>query len=781
MEKFEQMLGMWVIRFRWLIIFASLLVVSVAGLGTKNLYFTTNYRIFFSEDNPQLLAFDALENTFTKNDNVLFVLQPDDGNVFTRENLAAVEYLTERAWQVPYSNRVDSITNFQYTEAEGDDLIVRDLVKNAATLSADELAHVRNIATTEPLLVDRLISNRGHVTAVNVTVQLPRIHEATETPEIVAFSRNLAREIEKRFPHIHVRLTGMVFMNNAFSESSKHDIATLVPISFGLMLLLLALLVGGLTGTFSTIFVIAFSIITAMGIGGYIGFPLSPPSVTSPTIILIVAIANCVHILVTFLHGMRHGMEKNTALVESLRINLQPVFLASATTAIGFLMMNFSDVPPFKHLGNFVSIGVITSFIMSVTFLPALISLLPVKVKENGSDHDVMMVKLGEFVVRRHSLLLWGMSAVILVLLLGLPRNQLNDIFVHYFDTSIPFRTDSDFTTNNLTGIYTIEYSLDSGEPGGISNPEFLREVDSFANWYRQQPEALHINAVTDIMKRLNKNMHGDNPAQYRLPEQRDLSAQYLLLYEMSLPYGLDLNNQINVDKSSTRLTATLKTLSTNELLDLEARANQWLKNNAPHIKSGVGSGTSIVFAHIGQRNIINMLYGTTLALVLISMVLIFAFRSVKTGLISLIPNLIPAAMGFGLWGIFVGEIGLSLSVVASMTLGIVVDDTVHFLSKYLRARREKNLGAEDAVRYAFRTVGRALLYTSIILVCGFMVLATSNFELNSGMGLLTAVIITLALFADFLFLPSLLIKLEEKTNVGKQIVADTVSDSAAS
>ena len=780
MEKFEQALGVWVIRHRWLIILASLLVVAVAGIGAKNLYFTTNYRVFFSEDNPQLLAFDALENTYTKNDNVLFVLQPDDGNVFTRENLDAVEYLTERAWQVPYSNRVDSITNFQYTEAEGDNLIVRDLVKNATTLTDEELARIRAIAIHEPLLVNRLISNRGNVTGVNVTVQLPRIHEATETPEIVAFSRMLAREIENKFPHIHVRLTGMMFMNNAFSESSKHDIATLIPISFGLMLALLALLVGGITGTFSTIFVIAFSIITAMGIGGYIGFPLSPPSVTSPTIILIVAIANCVHILVTFLHGMRHGMEKNAALIESLRINVQPVFLASATTTIGFLMMNFSDVPPFKHLGNFVAIGVITSFVMSITFLPALISLLPVKVKRSGIEHDEIMAKLGEFVVQQHARLLWGMSTIILILLLGLPRNQLNDIFVHYFDTSITFRTDSDFTTDNLTGIYTIEYSLDSGEPGGISNPEFLREVENFANWYRQQPEALHINALTDILKRLNKNMHGDDPAQYALPDKRDLSAQYLLLYEMSLPYGLDLNNQINVDKSSTRLTATLKTLSTNDLLNLESRANRWLKNNAPHIKAGQSSGTSIVFAHIGQRNIINMLYGTTLALVLISMILILAFRSIKIGLISLIPNLIPAAMGFGLWGIFVGEIGLSLSVVASMTLGIVVDDTVHFLSKYLRARREKKLDAEDAVRYAFRTVGRALLYTSIILVCGFMVLATSNFELNSGMGLLTAIIITLALFADFLFLPSLLITLEEKINVGKQIVADTVSDNTA-
>ena len=248
----------------------------------------------------------------------------------------------------------------------------------------------------------------------------------------------------------------------------------------------------------------------------------------------------------------------------------------------------------------------------------------------------------------------------------------------------------------------------------------------------------------------------------------------------MSLPYGLDLNNQINVDKSSTRLTATLKTLSTNELLDLEARAARWIEDNAPSIKKGDGSGTSIMFAHIGKRNIISMLYGTTLALILISMVLVIALRSIKIGLVSLVPNLVPAAMGFGLWGIFVGEIGLSLSVVTTMTLGIVVDDTVHFLSKYLRARREKNLAPDNAVRYAFITVGRALLYTSIILVCGFMVLASSSFELNSGMGLLTAVVITLAIIADFLFLPPLLMKIEEKLDVEKNTLPDPVSDPAA-
>jgi predicted RND superfamily exporter protein len=274
------------------------------------------------------------------------------------------------------------------------------------------------------------------------------------------------------------------------------------------------------------------------------------------------------------------------------------------------------------------------------------------------------------------------------------------------------------------------------------------------------------VNSITDILKRLNKNMHADQADWYRLPQARDLSAQYLLLYEMSLPFGLDLNNQINVDKSSTRFVVTLEILSTNEMLALEQRAKNWLEKNTQHITSSIGSGPSIMFAHIGKRNIKSMLIGTTVALILISLVLILAFRSIKMGLISMIPNLIPAAMGFGLWGILVGEVGLALAVVTGMTLGIVVDDTVHLMSKYLRARREQNLDTFDSIRYAFKTVGRALIITSVVLVAGFLVLAFSSFKLNSGMGLLTAIIIALAIVADFFLLPPLLMKLEEKKNV---------------
>jgi len=221
MKKFEQAFGKWVLQYRWPIIIFSLVFVALTATGGKNIYFTTNYRVFFSEDNPQLLEFEELENTYVQNDNVFFVLEPANGKVFTRETLSAVEYLTERAWQTPFSNRVDSITNFQYTEAEEDDLIVRDLIEGASSYSEEQLLQVKEITLNEPLLHNRLISDRAHVTGINVNVQLPRINEDIETPEVVSFSRSLAREVEAAYPEIKVRLTGMVMMNNAFSESAK--------------------------------------------------------------------------------------------------------------------------------------------------------------------------------------------------------------------------------------------------------------------------------------------------------------------------------------------------------------------------------------------------------------------------------------------------------------------------------------------------------------------------------------------------------------------------------
>lgn len=750
----------WVIRWRWLIVVATLLVVVAAASGARFIEFSGSYRVFFSNENPQLLAFDQLQNTYSRNDTVAFVVAPRDGKVFTRETLATVEWLTAQGWQMPYSRRVDSVTNFQHTRAQNDDLVVTNLAENAASLADADLERIKQIALAEPLLINRLISPRAHVTGVNVTFILPE-KSLDEVPEVMTFARQLIEEAKAKNPNIDIYLTGVVPFNSAFQEYSEKDLKTLVPIMYLVIALIAFFSLRSVSGTFVTLLVIIFSVTTAMGIMGWLGIKLTAPSASAPTVILTLAIADSIHMLSTLFHNMRQGMDKHTAIMESMRINMSAVFLTSLTTVIGFMSMNFSEVPPFRDLGNVVAIGVIAAWLYSILFLPALMAILPVKVGPARKHANWVMESLGNFVVRRRTALLWGMTALTIGLLAFIPRNELNDNFVKYFDTSTEFRNHTDFMVDNLTGVDQIEYSLGAGESGGVSNPEYLKKLDEFAQWYRQQPGVMHVNTIADVMRRLNKNMHGDDPAWYRIPESRDLSAQYLLLYEMSLPFGLDLNDQINVDKSATRMTVTLGHSTTREILALEDRAQQWLRANVPASMVNHGTGQTVMFAYIGDRNIRSMIGGNLMALVLVSAIIMIAVRSVKVGLISLLPNLIPIGLAFGLWGLMVGQVGLSLSVVTALTFGIVVDDTIHFLTKYLHARREKGLESEDAVRYAFATVGTAMWVTSLILVAGFSVLTFSAFELNAGMGQLAAITIAFALLADFLLLPPLLMKLK--------------------
>lgn len=768
-------LAEWLVRWRWLLFSGALLLMAVAFSGVRFLGFSNDYRVFFSKENPQLLAFEELQNTYTKSDNVLFVLAPADGGVFTTQTLAAVEWLTGQAWQIPYSIRVDSVSNFQHTRAEGDDLIVEDLVSDAQRFTRQELQAARAVALHEPQLVNRLVAPDARVTGINVTIQLPGADPAVEVPEVVRFSRDLVAQFEQRYPSIDVHLTGIVLLNNAFSENTLRDMSTLVPMMFGVIVLILVLLLRSVWGTLATVFVIVLSIVTAIGSAGWLGIQLTPPSASSPTMIMTLAVADCVHLLVTFLQRLRHTPERRTAMVEALRINLQPIFLTTLTTAIGFMSMNFSDAPPFRDLGNIVAIGVVAAFIFCVSMLPALMIALPVRVTAVHNRSVTTMDGIADFVIRYRRRVLAGTGMLVVLLVACIPANELNDEFVKYFDERVAFRVDTDFTTENLTGLYNIAYSLGADGPGGISEPAYLEKLDAFADWYRQQPEVVHVSSLSDTMKRLNKNLHGDDPAWYRIPDSRELAAQYLLLYEMSLPYGLDLNNQINVAKSATRLDVSIGSISSNHTIALEARAQQWLAEHAPAYMQTHGASPAIMFSHIGSRNIRSMLTGTTVALVLISLILVVALRSLRIGLISLVPNLVPAGMAFGLWGLLVGQVGLALSVVAGMTLGIVVDDTVHFLSKYLRARREEGLSAADAVRYAFHTVGTALWTTSVVLIAGFLVLTWSPFEINASMGLLTAITIGLALLADFLLLPTLLMTLDKKEAYETPQLADPV------
>ena len=836
-------------RRRWYIVISTVLFAMLCMSGFQKLNFNGEYRIFFSEDNPKLKAYDEIQNTYTKDDNILFVIAPKNGNIFTPENLKIVRELTEATWQIPYSTRVDSLSNYQWTRSHKDEdgedgILVTDLVEDPDKLDDELITKIKDIALKEPVLVNKLVSPSGHVTGVNVRVELPGLGVGfqklkyelqlskgeslvefrwnglslvpesikvnfPETIKILSTNKDLVskviswkvkaaedfkgeyfvtftgrdentdsaqaayaleKEFEKKYPQIDIMLTGMSMMNDAFNSTIANDLATLNPLMYLTILIVIIILLKSFSATIATLLVIGLSTSCSLGIFFLLDNEMTGPSSSAPTMILTLAVADCVHILVLYLNNLKSGMAKFDAMRESLRVNLGAVFLTSFTTAIGFLCMNFSDAPPYHDLGNVTAIGIGFAFVLSVFFLPALIFILPNRNRANkNKPQSDKMNSLAEFVISHRPIIFVGFTLFTIAMAYSLTKNDLNDQFVNYFSKDVKFRNDTDFAMHNLSGIYQLEFNLSAGEDQGITAPAYLKKLDEFKKYLLSIEDVNHVTSVSDVFKKINCSMHNDDRKYYVIPEERDLAAQYLLLYEFSLPQGFDLNNQINTARSATRFTATMNNVSTKRQKVITQQAEQWLRDNAPEYMHAYAASPSVMFAHISESNINSMLFGTLWALLLISGCLAIALKSISFGIMSLIPNFVPAIMAFGVWGLINGQIGLGLSVVVCMTLGIVVDDTVHFLSKYMRARRELKLNAEDAVRSTFKSVGTALVFTSIILTSGFFILTFSDISINSDMGKLTAYTIVLALIADLIFLPALLISFDKFLNRSKE------------
>ena len=762
-----------VINNRLKTILFALLVFLVFAAGLKHILTSHNYRVFFSEKNPDLITFEKFEETYTKNDNFLFVIKPKSGTIDQPFVAKAIEEFTARAWTIPFAIRVDSISNFQHTYATEDDLIVEDLIEDASNLSQDEIAKRVDIALKEPLLAGSLVALDRGASGVNITLQYPG-KSLDELPKAIHSARTLVTEFEQKYPDLKIALTGISALNAAFFEATINDAKTLYGPMFLVLILITWLIIRNFSGVLATVMVITFATVAAMGFAGWAGITISPFSGSAPVVILTLAIVDSIHVLITMVQRMRIGDEKIAAIRESLRVNFLAVSITSLTTIIGFLALNFSDAPPFNALGNIAAMGIALAWLFSLTFLPALLALLPFNV-QTYSDRSRGVLqeainKLAEFVIARARATLIFVGLLFIGLASAIPTIDLNDQWVDYFDDRVAFRGDAKFAIKHLTGLYILEYSVPAGSPGAISEPQYLQDLDDFANWLREYPKVRHVYSYTDIIKRLSKNMNADNTEYYRIPRERELAAQYLLLYELSLPYGLDLNDRIDIDKSSTRISVTLDEITTGETRQFLNEIEAWWEKRKPQ-NEVYGTGATYLFSFISERNIQDMIGGNIVAVVLISIIMMIALRSVNFGLLSLIPNIAPLIMTFGIWALFVGEVGMAAATVSATSLGIIVDNTVHILTKYQRAREELALSIEDAIRYTFDTVGAAVVANALILALGFSVLMYSSFKITGDMGTLTALAIIIALVVDLLLLPALLMLRAQPKNKGNEDV----------
>ncbi len=764
-------------RHRWLSLIIITLLSAVLMSGMMSTQFSMDYRVFFGGNDKHLAEYLKQQRTYSKSDNVLIAIEPAGGTVFDFEFLQVVRRYTYQSWTLPAVTRVDSLTNFQESFATANDVVIRNLVSDDMDFSEALLKYVEKVSLSEPALVNRLVSADGRYTGIALTVQLPDGPEKNQKiVEIVREVRKLAADLERDPAVKKVYLSGTVMINNAFFEVSKRDLITLTPVMFLVIIIFMTVMVRSTAATALVFLKVALGVGISFGVGSFFGIQLTPPSVAAAPIIMMLSIADSVHVLSLYYKYYQSGDtagKKQESMIKSVKANFGAVTLTSVTSIIGFLTMNFAESPPFHDLGNLVAIGAIAAYVLTLVLLPITITPFAVPAPSRQSELlEKTLLRIANTVLQHRGRFVWATLAVSVGVTYFVSLNELNDEFIKYFSKRVEFRNDNDFITTHLTGVYQIEYSLDSGESGGINNPEYLQFSEKFADWFRGQEHVMHVQTIADLYKKANMNLNDGDITGYKIPESREQAAQALLAHELSLPVGLDLNDQINITKSAAKFVVSLQTISANELVALEAEADRWLRSNAPpSMVAAVGTGPAVLFSHIGIRSIESGVTGGIAALLLICALLSVVFRSWKIGVISLVPNLMPAAMAFGVWGIVNGQVNMALATVLGMTLGIIVDDTVHFISKY-RQFRQEGCSPEDAVRSTFSTVGTAIVTTTVVLVAGFSVLTLSPFIMNWGMGLLSAITIVFALFTDLFMLPALLVHFERQ-NSDAILVAD--------
>lgn len=732
-------------------------VVTVACLGLLRLSFSYDYRSFFDTANPELQAFNKIENEFAPTDSVNFVLYSADGSMLAPSAAETLDWLTSRSLDIPYAMRSQSAANYQFSYAQADDLVVEPLFKplrSGGFNNLDTLDFIQRRAASEVAIMGRLFSPDFKTAQVIVDIRMPP-GQSSVLPVIKAEVEVIKRELAARAPDLRVATTGVVLLSQSFFEVTVRDMLFLFPAITALILVLLTWFFRSWRAAALCMLVITLSILMAMGIAGWAGVALTPATGPAPLVIMTVALVDSVHLIAGFLKSLSVGRARREAAQHTLRHNMRAVFLTSVTTAMGFLSLNFSDTPPFRELGNICALGTLLAMLLSLTLLPALmVSSNIASARRAKSLNRSLFQNMGGFIYRgRRSVI---MAACMFTGASGYLLTQIDvrDNFVEWIGTSHPFRGNAEFIQAKLPSLFTQQYAVRAPEGSSVTNPKYLKDLEAFAQFAESQPGVAHVLSFDTVMRRLNKNLHEDDEAYNTLPDAANEAAQYLLLYEMSLPPGEDLTTLLTIGRQASRMVVTLEPQTSSQMQDLRETLLSWAGENLNHAQATAGTGTNMIFAELTRSNTRSMLVGSIVAALGIGTALMFALRNLKLGALSLVPNIGPPLYAFAVWAVFVGSVGLYGAFLVTTALGLIVDATVHMLEKYQGFAKS---GVADPVAKTLEDVGPAILVSGAVLLAGFTVLTFSSFAIISNLAQLLIITLVLAFVTDFLLLPALL------------------------
>ena len=744
-----------IIKFRWIIAILIPLITFVFASQLKHLEFEGSYRIWFAQESKILKDYDHFRAVFGNDDAVMIAFKDEDG-VMNPKALKVIDRITQKLWQTKYIARVDSLTNYQYVHSDPeypDDVIVDDFIEDIDALTPQMLKEKEKIALGESLIVGRIISEDAKTTMIvarmtpkagdDPTVSL-KLSEAVEA--IVAQERESGYEFH---------LGGGPFLNMSFISLGQHDASTFTPLVLLISMILLWIVFRRPSGMFVSISVVIFTFLIVLAVQVMLGYKMNNFTANMPVFVVAIGIADAMHLFWIYLIGRRKGMDNHEAIHYSVNKNFLPILLTSLTTAVGFASLGISHVIPIKTLGIATANAALLAFVLTILFVPAILAIINPKVKpreieDEAQDQHPLAHKYAAFVMKYDKKIVLFSLLVVIGIGAGLTHVKVDSNTVRYFKEDVPFRQTVEFMQANLTGPMSYEIVVDSGEIDGIKDPAFMKEVERFYREFdAKYPAMRHISSLSDVVKKYNDVMNGS----YTIPDDRNLIAQYLLLYSLSLPQGMEINDKMDVNEQLLRVSASMDIVDTSLDLEMMEWVEAWWSKTA---YSGAINGQTAMFAHMQHDVTDTLINSIMLAITVVSLMMLFIFRNLRMIPLFIVPNVLPIVLVVGVMGWLGITIDIGVAISGAIIIGVAVDDTIHFLVKYREARKRGD-SLEASLAYVMQYAGLAIIFTTMILSTAFLIFMFSQFLPNVNFGVVTAIALIIAVLVDLLMLPAIL------------------------
>ena len=738
---------------RHLLLMAAAVGSLLLGLGMIRLDFDSSLDALLTRSDPYIEELERFEAEFPPSTEIVFAfLAPPGESLFTQERLRAIDALRQRHLEIPLAVRHSSLLDY-YSPRELRRLFARDFRE----YSEAELVRLAASAAADDLLSGNLLSADNSLAFTRIRLNAELASEAQRL-ESAAAALGLREEIQDQFPALEIHVSGGVLLEYSGRQSMLDDLGGLLPLVIFACILAICDFFRSVRAGIAILAHTLCTLLCALGALGLARFSFNTVTAIAPVIIVVVSVASSVHVISIYRQGLARKMSAKEAMRFSLMHNIRPVSLAALTTAIGFAALNLSSSPAIQGFGSTVAVGIVFSWLLTAAVLPALLIHL---VRDRGSAigqdwlQGIMqgIVAIGR---RRDRQLFWSCTALAIAGIGMLPLNETDFNRLDFISDAAGLRDYFNAVGERLDRGPSISYGIDASGDDGAIDPAFLARLASFQTWLGEQEAIESTASVVEVLKTVNEMRYGDSAA-YLLPDDAETIDNYLDAYSFVQNRDFPLSRLLNEDRSIATLAVNARPMTNQQLLDLNELVNAGFDRAFAGAETSLVHGSGLlVFARMDERVTVELLQGYSLSLALITLTLIFGLGSLYFGILSIIPNMLPAAIVFGFWGLLVGTLDPFVMMLFSISIGLVVDDTVHMLTHYLRQRRAGE-AISDSVAHAIRTAGPALTITTLVLTLGStFLMAASTFYFQQAARLLVPIVV-LALLLDVFYLPAIL------------------------